>query len=67
MIRNLSGVWKILFPDKYSHYLDVSPELKKEIGDGSGERELRHILRDLETIAKKRKSATMICGNRSLP
>lgn len=56
VIRNLSGVWKILFPDKYSHYLDVPQNFEKEIGGRFYERELRHILRDLETIAKKKVS-----------
>lgn len=51
VIRNLSGVWKILFPNKYSHYLDVPQNFEKEIGGRYYERELRHVRKDLENLA----------------
>ncbi|MBM4015140.1 MAG: benzoyl-CoA reductase subunit C [Planctomycetes bacterium] len=32
VIRNLSGVWKLLFPNKLSHYLDLPQDFDPEIG-----------------------------------
>jgi benzoyl-CoA reductase subunit C len=32
VIRNLSGMWQILFPDKYVRYIDVPQEYKDSIG-----------------------------------
>ena len=32
VIRNLSGMWSMLFPDKLVHYLDVPHEFSREIG-----------------------------------
>jgi len=51
VIRNLSGVWKVLFPNKYAHYLDVPQNFEKSIGGKYYERELRHLRGDLEGLA----------------
>jgi benzoyl-CoA reductase subunit C len=32
VIRNLSGMWTMMFPDKLVHYLDVPHEFSREIG-----------------------------------
>jgi benzoyl-CoA reductase subunit C len=32
VIRNLSGMWSMMFPDKLVHYLDVPHEFSREIG-----------------------------------
>ena len=46
VIRNLSGMWKLLFPDKLSIYFDLPQNFDEE----SGGRFYRH---DLETIAAR--------------
>jgi benzoyl-CoA reductase subunit C len=43
VIRNLSGIWKVLFPDRWSHYFDIPQDFDPERGG----RWLRH---ELETI-----------------
>jgi hypothetical protein len=32
VIRNLSGMWQMLFPDKYARYLDVPQNFDPEVG-----------------------------------
>ena len=32
VIRNLSGIWKLLFPDKYARYVDVPQDFSPGIG-----------------------------------
>lgn len=51
VIRNLSGVWKVLFPNKYAHYVDVPQNFDKAIGGKYFQRELTHIRKDLETLS----------------
>lgn len=41
VIRNLSGIWKMLLPDVWTHYLDVPQNFDPEVGG----RFLRHDLR----------------------
>jgi benzoyl-CoA reductase subunit C len=43
VIRNLSGMWKLRFPDKLSRYLDVPQNFDAEVGGSF----LRHELMDL--------------------
>ncbi len=50
VIRNLSGMWKIMFPDKYSRYLDVPQNFDPEIGGKFYRTELEHIRDDLEQL-----------------
>jgi len=47
VIRNLSGMWKMLFPDKYVHYLDVPHNHDPDVGGRFYEHELRGIAKDL--------------------
>ncbi len=48
VIRNLSGIWKLKFPDKYARYLDVPQVFEPELGGSFYETELREIAADLE-------------------
>ena len=46
VIRNLSGMWKMMFPDKLVHYLDVPQDFHREMGGSF----YRH---ELETLSAK--------------
>lgn len=66
VIRNLSGVWKVLFPHKYTHYLDVPQNFEKAIGGQYYERELRHLRKDLEGLSGRTISDDDLRSNRTL-
>lgn len=51
VIRNLSGMWQILFPDKFVRYVDVPQNFQEEIGGAFYERDLRTLLHDLGTLS----------------
>lgn len=51
VIRNLSGMWRMMFPDKYVTYLDVPHDHRPEVGGRFYERELRRIARDLSALS----------------
>ncbi len=48
VIRNLSGMWTMLFPDKYVRYLDVPQNFEPEIGGRFYRHELESLAADLE-------------------
>lgn len=50
VIRNLSGIWKILFPEKYAHYFDTPQNFDDAVGGEYYTEELRTIARDLEAL-----------------
>ncbi|MBI5366080.1 MAG: benzoyl-CoA reductase subunit C [Planctomycetes bacterium] len=50
VIRNLSGMWQILFPDRYVRYLDVPQNFDDGVGGAFFARELRDLLTDLERL-----------------
>jgi benzoyl-CoA reductase subunit C len=54
VIRNLSGMWKMLFPDTYSKYFDVPQTYRDEIGGVFYTNEMREFLHDLEGIAGRK-------------
>lgn len=54
VIRNLSGMWKMLFPDVYSKYFDVPQTYKDEIGGVFYTGEMRELLHDLEEIGGRK-------------
>lgn len=56
VIRNLSGIWQILFPEKLSRYLDIPQNFEPEVGGRFYARELRRILGDLEAMSGKKVS-----------
>ncbi len=47
VIRNLSGMWQILFKDKYVRYVDVPQNYEDEIGGRFYMQEMQHIRDDL--------------------
>jgi benzoyl-CoA reductase subunit C len=47
VIRNLSGIWKMQFPEKLVRYLDVPQNFDLEIGGAFFRRELEELSRDL--------------------
>ncbi len=73
VIRNLSGMWQIMFPGKYVHYFDMPQNFDPAIGGAFYERELRHFAADLAklggrpvTDAALRKSVEIFNENRRL-
>ena len=48
VIRNLSGMWQMLFPGKYVRYLDVPQNFDANVGGAFYRRELEELSRDLE-------------------
>jgi benzoyl-CoA reductase subunit C len=48
VIRNLSGMWQMLFPDKLVRYLDVPQNFDREIGGAFYRHELEALSCDLE-------------------
>jgi len=51
VIRNLSGMWKLLFPEKLVHYLDVPHNHDPEVGGKFYAGELRRLAHDLSKIS----------------
>jgi len=51
VIRNLSGMWKMLFPEKLVHYLDVPHNHDPEVGGQFYAGELRRLAKDLSKIS----------------
>lgn len=48
VIRNLSGMWQMLFPEVYSTYLDLPQNFDAEVGGRFYQQEMRRIARELE-------------------
>ncbi len=53
VIRNLSGMWQILFKDKYVRYVDVPQNYEDAIGGRFYVQEMQHIRDDLGRLAGK--------------
>ncbi|MBX3472463.1 MAG: 2-hydroxyacyl-CoA dehydratase, partial [Planctomycetes bacterium] len=51
VIRNLSGMWKILFPGKLSRYVDVPQNFDPAVGGAFFARELRALAEDLSALS----------------
>ena len=51
VIRNLSGVWKLLFPDVYTRYFDVPQNFEDDIGGEYYANELRELRDGLAQLA----------------
>ncbi|MCM2258184.1 MAG: benzoyl-CoA reductase subunit C [Vicinamibacteria bacterium] len=43
VIRNLSGIWQMQFPDKLSHYLDLPQDFDPEMGGKFYRQDLEHL------------------------
>jgi benzoyl-CoA reductase subunit C len=73
VIRNLSGMWKMQFPDKYAHYLDVPQDFDPEMGGVFYRHEMEEISASLTargakplTPAALRHSIAVYNDNRAL-
>jgi len=53
VIRNLSGIWKLQFPDKYVKYFDVPQDFSPQVGGRWYREELQATRRDLEELAAR--------------
>ncbi len=53
VIRNLSGMWQMQFPDKYAHYLDVPQDFSPEMGGAFYRHELEEIAAALQARGAK--------------
>ncbi len=51
VIRNLSGIWKLLFPGKYVRYFDAPQNFRDEVGGVFYARELREFREGLSALA----------------
>jgi len=54
VIRNLSGMWKLLFKDKYVRYFDVPQTYTDEIGGNYYVKELEELKEGLENLGGKK-------------
>ena len=53
VIRNLSGMWKLMFPHVYSHYFDVPQNYRDDIGGNFYVNELAELRHDLGELRGK--------------
>lgn len=51
VIRNLSGMWRLLLPDVYTRYLDLPQNFDPVVGGGFYRRELNSLAADLSRIS----------------
>lgn len=50
VIRNLSGMWNILFPDRYVHYVDLPQNFSRNAGGAYWRRELEQLRDDFARL-----------------
>jgi benzoyl-CoA reductase subunit C len=50
VIRNLSGMWKMLFPDKYAGYFDLPQNFDPALGGKFYTMDMKRIARELEAL-----------------
>lgn len=51
VIRNLSGMWQLMFPDKYARYVDFPQNFSGEVGGQFYRAELEHLRADMERLS----------------
>ena len=51
VIRNLSGMWSMLFPDRYVHYVDVPQNFDAKVGGAYWRRELETLRDDFSRLS----------------
>lgn len=51
VIRNLSGMWNLMFPDRYVRYIDVPQNYDPEVGGSFWRREIGELRADMGRIA----------------
>jgi benzoyl-CoA reductase subunit C len=60
VIRNLSGIWQIMFKDKYVRYFDAPQNFKDEVGGVFYTNELRELKEGLEKLGGRKISDAQI-------
>lgn len=50
VIRNLTGMWQVLFPQKYARYIDVPQNYQDEVGGRFYMQEMQHLRDDLARL-----------------
>ena len=53
VIRNLSGMWQMLFPERYVRYVDVPQNFDPQVGGAFWRRELDILRDDLSALAER--------------
>jgi benzoyl-CoA reductase subunit C len=53
VIRNLGGMWKMLFPERWSAYLDLPQNFDRDVGGRFYASEMRRIARELAAIGAR--------------
>ncbi len=73
VIRNLSGMWKLMFPEVYVRYVDVPQNYRDDIGGAFYRQEMQELLEALEELGGRkvseddlRASITVYNENRAL-
>ncbi len=51
VIRNLSGMWSMIFPERYVHYVDLPQNFDSAVGGAFWRHELETLRRDFEALA----------------
>ncbi len=51
VIRNLSGMWRLLFPDRYVRYVDVPQNFSPDVGGAFWRQELEQLLDDFAGLS----------------
>ena len=51
VIRNLSGMWSMIFPERYVHYVDLPQNFDPAVGGLFWRRELETLRRDFEALS----------------
>jgi benzoyl-CoA reductase subunit C len=57
VIRNLGGMWKMLFPNKYTAYLDLPQNFDRAVGGKFYASEMRRIAREIEALGARKLDA----------
>ena len=51
VIRNLSGMWRLLFPERYTRYIDVPQNFDSKVGGAFWKREIQALRDDMAALA----------------
>ncbi|MBT4720626.1 MAG: benzoyl-CoA reductase subunit C [Rhodospirillaceae bacterium] len=54
VIRNLSGIWKLMFPDVYTRYFDTPQNFRSDIGGEFYVNDLRELVSGLENLGGRK-------------
>ena len=65
VIRNLSGIWKLLFKDKYVRYFDAPQNFREGVGGVFYSNEMRELRDGLAKLGGRRSPTTTYAGRSS--